>query len=137
MVTPIEHEYGHLIDRIRQAFPQADLSHASMNVDGQVNLAIITPTWVYRFAKDTAGQSLLRHEATVLDVVRQYVELAVPAFEFVADDFVTYPLIPGEPLLRDDILTWSVLEQDRLLGQLAQFLQQMHAIPHDRLTIIS
>jgi aminoglycoside 2''-phosphotransferase len=92
---------------------------------------IIADHHVYRFTRGEAGKAALRYEAIVLDLVREATTLAVPAFEMVDDDFVTYELIDGQPLVRNDILRLPAVEQDRLAEQLASFLRQLHSIPAD------
>jgi aminoglycoside 2''-phosphotransferase len=124
-----QRNYEHEMSRIRQAFPQADLASATVNVDGLVNIVIIAGRRVYRFARNETGKAALQHEALILKLVQTATTLAVPKFEMVADDFVTYELIAGQPLVRNDILRLPVVEQDRLAEQLAMFLRHLHSIP--------
>jgi aminoglycoside 2''-phosphotransferase len=125
--------YEQAMRRIRQAFPQSDLAGAVVNADGLVNLVIIDDQRVYRFARNEAGKAALHHEALVLNLVRQATSLAVPVFEIIADDFVTYDLVEGQPLVRNDMLRLPAFEQDRLAEQMAEFLRQRHSVPADRL----
>jgi aminoglycoside 2''-phosphotransferase len=129
-----EASYDHLLDRIRQAFPGINLERAVINTDGLVNVAVINQGRVYRFARSDHAIRDLAHETRILDLVRQHVEMPVPAFEVIAPDFVTYRFIPGEPLFRNDILRQPEAVQDRLACQLADFLRALHTIPAADLT---
>lgn len=123
----------HLTDRIRAAFPQADLTRAVVNTDGLVNVAVIAEDRVYRFARSHEAQADLAREIAILDLIRDRVVIPVPQFERVADDFVTYPFLVGVPLFRNDILRLPESDQDRLAEQLASFLKTLHSIPRELL----
>jgi aminoglycoside 2''-phosphotransferase len=125
---------AHLLDRIRAAFPSVDLASARLDPDGLVNtVVIVDDQWVFRFAKDERGKHALAHEARVLDIVRRYVDLAVPAFEYQEPDFVAYRLVAGLPLNRQDLVELDDRRQDRLAAQLATFLSQLHGVPRTEL----
>jgi aminoglycoside 2''-phosphotransferase len=72
---------------------------------------------------------LLRQEAEALDLMRRYVDMPVPDWDYRSDQMVSYPLIPGDPLLTDDVLRMSENEKDALAKTLAVFLKQVHSIP--------
>ncbi|MGH2522287.1 MAG: phosphotransferase, partial [Anaerolineales bacterium] len=80
---------------------------------------------VFRFPKNEHAREALAREIMILDLVRRYVEMPVPAFELY-DGFVTYPLIPGSAFQQDDLLQQDEPTQDRLAEQIAAFLCQLH-----------
>lgn len=76
-----------------------------MNRDGLGNdVVIVNDQRVFRFPKHVQAKQLLRKETRILAFVRQYVDMRLPVFTHVAEDFVAYDLIPGEGLHRNDIL---------------------------------
>jgi aminoglycoside 2''-phosphotransferase len=123
----------HLKARIMAAFPLADLSDAVINTDGLVNVAVMDDRNVYRFARNEAAQLDLAKEIAILKLVGKHVKMRVPSFVRVADDFVMYPSLPGEPLFRNTILKLPWYAQHRLSSQLAGFLRELHVIPYDEI----
>jgi aminoglycoside 2''-phosphotransferase len=120
------------LDRIRECFPTLALASVRHNPDGLTNdVVIVNDELVFRFPKDERARAALVREAKALDLVRRYVTMPVPYFERQEDDFVMYRLVPGEPLYRHDILRQDERAQDQIAEQLATFLRQLHAIPHD------
>lgn len=126
-------EYSALFARIRSAHPHVDLSDATVNTDGLVNIAIIAGGQVYRFARESFGVALLKQEMAVLRLVNQYVTMPVPEYQLLAEDFVTYRFMKGEALMRNDILQLPEQRQDQLAEQLAVFLRQLHVIASNAL----
>ncbi len=128
-----EQTYSAFLDRIRTAYPDHDLADYMANTDGLVNIAIISQGRVFRFARNEYAIQDLAREIAILDVVRPQLNLAVPQFEVIDPDFVTYPFLAGVPLFRNTILRLPVTQQTNLARQLAEFLQQMHNIPNEML----
>jgi aminoglycoside 2''-phosphotransferase len=118
------------LQRIQARFPDLTISSLYEDRDGLVNdVVIVNDELVFRFPKDAQARQALAREAQILDLVRTHVEMPVPHFEHREDDLVVYRLISGDPLERDDILIQDEATQERLAGQLATFLRQLHAIP--------
>ncbi|MFN8527008.1 MAG: phosphotransferase [Anaerolineae bacterium] len=122
-----------LYERIREAFPGVNLDNAVVNADGMVNVAIIAEGYVYRFARADWAVPALQQESAVLRLIRDHVTMRVPSFTVIADDFVRYRFIEGEPLTRNTILQLPDYDQDWLAEQLASFLSQLHSVPLDQL----
>jgi aminoglycoside 2''-phosphotransferase len=121
---------GVYLQRIQECFPDLALSHIETNGEGLVNdVLIVDGERVFRFPKDADAAQALRQEVKILELVRESVDMTVPVFDYVEDDFVSYRLIPGTALLRDDVLRQPEGVQERLAGQLGTFLQQLHAVP--------
>ncbi|HZS05259.1 MAG TPA: phosphotransferase [Blastocatellia bacterium] len=123
------------LDRIRECYPELRIASVRANHDGLVNdVVIVNDELVFRFPKnDTWARQLLVGEIRVLNLVRRYVSLPVPAFEIQIDDLVVYRFIKGNALLREDILMLDGPGQDRIAAQLAEFFRQLHSIPRDEL----
>ncbi|NMG07468.1 hypothetical protein DP117_11480 [Brasilonema sp. UFV-L1] len=95
------------------------------------DVVVVNHQIVCRFAKDDWGKEVLSHEAKVLEVVRNYVELQLPYFEHLEEGFVSYRFIKGEPLSRNTLVKLSEASQTRIISQLARFHQQLHSIPNE------
>jgi hypothetical protein len=118
------------LTRIRACFPDLPLSTVRMNRDGLGNdVMIINEQWVFRFAKYADAKQLLQQEARVLALARQYVDMRLPLFTDMAEDFVAYALIPGEGLHFQELRMQDDAIQEHLAAQLATFLRQLHTIP--------
>jgi aminoglycoside 2''-phosphotransferase len=118
------------IKHIQHTFPDLDIQNIQINREGMANVVVIVnQARVFRFPRDPWGVELLRHEAKALDLVRRYVDLPVPDWDYRSDEMVSYPLISGEALLTDDVLRMSEQKKDALAETLAVFLKQVHSIP--------
>lgn len=120
------------IQKIRAVYPKMTLDRLDFNQDGLVNdVIIVNHQLVCRFPKTDWGIEVLEHEAKILKVVSDRVELKVPHYEHKEDDFVSYRLIEGDPLSRNTLLRLTPIERERVLTQLAIFHQQLHDIAGD------
>ncbi len=119
------------LQKIKTSCPELDIQNIRENRDGLINdVFIINEDRVFRFAKDIKGtKKALKNEIQFVKLIEPYVGLNVPEFDLIEDDFVSYPYIPGKPLLRNDIVILIDSEQDKLAQQLAQFLKEMHTLP--------
>ena len=123
------HQAPHL-PRIRECYPDLDINQLQLDADGLVNqVLIINNERVFRFPKDDQARAALRRETAVLKIVHRHVSMAVPHFDRIEEDFVSYPLIPGRALMYQDLFNFSGLELDRIAEQIAIFLQQLHGVP--------
>ncbi len=98
---------------------------------GLNNLVVVLDNaWVCRFPRTAESRARLAEEARLLEVVRRHVRWPVPAFITGEElDFVAYPLLPGRPLYRHDLLRLPDAAQERFAADLAGFLNQLHALP--------
>lgn len=118
---------------IQQAFPDLDLQDVLFNREGMVNVSVIVNRErVFRFPRAEWGVALLQQEMNALDLMRQYVDIPVPHWDYRSDEMISYPFIPGDPLLTDDMLRMGEREKDAVADMLAMFLKQMHSIPLDK-----
>jgi aminoglycoside 2''-phosphotransferase len=118
------------LDRIRECAPELDIRQIQTNTDGLENdIVIVNDEIVFRFPKTDGGRDRLAREARITRLVGQHVELRIPQFIQVQDDFGAYTKIPGVALHRDVLLAQPEASQERVAEQLAQFLRQLHTIP--------
>jgi aminoglycoside 2''-phosphotransferase len=118
--------------------PTLNIQTVDLNQEGLVNdIVIINKAKVFRFPKHEWAVDHLWQESNCLALIRQHLDMKVPKWtvydgEIVGTPFVGYDWIEGKPLQRNDILRLPERDQDALAAQLAIFLQQMHAIPMDK-----
>jgi aminoglycoside 2''-phosphotransferase len=125
MEIPPEH-----LARIHKHFPKLEIRQIERNAEGLVNdVYIVNRAQVFRFAKDDYARQALQNEVKVLEIARPRLDLPIPRFELLAQDLASYPLIPGGPLVRNDILKLGGKDQERIAAELAGFLRQLHGIP--------
>lgn len=123
------------LEKIRAVYPSISLDRLEFNQEGMVNdVVIVDRQLVCRFPKTEWAQEVLSHEAIVLNLLQDRVELQVPRFEHYEDDFVSYRLIRGEPLSRATLFKLSDREQELIFAQLGNFLKQLHDLPEQTLT---
>ena len=118
------------LNHIQRTFPDLDLQDVQINREGMVNISVIVnQERVFRFPREEWGVDLLRKEMNALDLARKYVDIPVPDWDYRSDEMVSYPFIPGEPLLTDDLLRMNEQEKNAVAETLAAFLKQIHSIP--------
>lgn len=118
------------LNHIQQTFPNLDLQDVQINQDGMVNVSVIVNRErVFRFPREEWGVDLQRNEMNAIDLIRNYVDIPIPDWDYRTDEMVSYPFIPGDALLTDDILRMNEREKDTVAETLATFLKQMHSIP--------
>lgn len=95
---------------------------------------LVNERFVFRFPKHAEAAADLAKEVALLPTIAVAVSLPVPRFELHGVQsnglaFVGYRLLEGEALEAD---TWTSLdeaEQQRVIAQLAAFMDELHAIP--------
>ncbi len=124
------------LERMHACFPDLTISSVYMGQDSlNSDVFIINDELVFRFPRDDQGRQSLAQEARILELVRKYVQIRIPHFEYQEDDLVVYRLIPGKSLYRNDILALDEVTQDQLAEQVATFLRQLHGIPKQELEL--
>jgi len=71
--------------------------------------------------------------AKVLALARQYVTVHLAHYDLVRDHVVSDMYIPGEALLRDDILRQDARTQQAPAETLVTYLAQLHTVPQSAL----
>lgn len=116
--------------RISQLYPNNKFNTLGFNQEGMVNdVVILDNQIVCRFPKHDWATEMLQHEAKVLDLVRDYVDVRVPKFEVLEADVATYQFIKGTPLTRLMLFSLPARERQRMMVELGAFLKQLHTIP--------
>ena len=119
-----------LVAMVRARFPHLSDTGWTLNTDGLLNdILIYKGERVFRFPRDDRARDLLRREVRLLEVIRSRIELCVPRYDEVFEDFATYRFVPGVPLYRHELCRESAAVQDRVAKQLAELLQQLRTIP--------
>ncbi len=130
------------VECIRQTYPELPITAVELNEQGQNNdVLVVDGVWIFRFPRYAQALERLEIEALILGAVAPYVTLEIPAPVYLALEgreagtaFLGYRRIEGEPLWRE---TYRALERapehavalDRLAGQLAGFLRELHGVP--------
>ena len=82
-----------------------------------------------RVCRFPRGVEVQRREGRALDLARRYVDMPVPAWDYRSDEMVSYPFIPGEPLLGDDVARMEAKDKDAVAEELGVFMAQIHGVP--------
>lgn len=123
---------NHYIEKIQSVYPNMALNQLEFNQDGMNNdVVIVNHQLVCRFPKTDWAKEDLKYEVEILQIAQRLVDLPIPRLEHVEDNFVSYPLIDGEPLSRHQLLNLNPLIQEKVIEQLGQFFQQLHATSED------
>jgi aminoglycoside 2''-phosphotransferase len=121
-----------LVARARSACPGLAFATARL-VDGEgQNSAVLIADdrLVFRFPRYAAGRAALAGEIALLRRLRGRLPLPVPDPLCVAEDFVAYRLIPGEPLRQATLDGIGDAGTLRKLGeQVGEFARALHAVP--------
>ena len=122
------------LERIHAHFPDLVVDEVQRSDEGLVNdVFIVNRQRVFRFPKHEWAKHDLQEEAKMLALARRYVDLCLPHFDVCAEEMASYALIPGEALLRDDILRQDEAAQEAIAATLGSFLRQLHAVPEAEL----
>src|SRR5262245_511939 len=123
-------ELDFYLTRIREIRPDLSIERASLNCEGLLNdVVIVNDAFVFRFAKRDYGFKDLKEEAGVLRLLRKRVTLPIPTPFYEDREVMAYPLIPGETLRRDILMSLPETDQQAIAEQLAQLFREMHGIP--------
>jgi aminoglycoside 2''-phosphotransferase len=120
------------LQRIRKIMPNLAIEHIEINQDGLINdVIIVNQALVFRFAKTEKFARLLNAEAGILETIRPHVSLEIPAPFYKENGLMVYPLLPGQPLLFEDVLDLHPPGQQGLADQLGRFLHELHSVRTD------
>lgn len=120
-------------------YPQfAGLEARLLPASGQFNTVLcLDEKWIFRFPKSAHVAADLEHELKILPRLQGRLPLPIPQPAPSARDpesgrllFMGYPMLPGEPLLRD---LYAKLRSDqpvleRIAADLAHFLRRLHGL---------
>lgn len=134
-MTPADH----FVRAITRAHPQLEVTSVRIEDHGQNNnVLIVNEVFVFRFPKQAAGIEAMAREAAILNGLRGRLPLAIPEPEYlhlspqirVGQAFMSYRLIPGQPLWPETLNSCDEAGINRIAGQLGAFLRELHATPY-------
>lgn len=109
------------LEQIRQIAPELTIDQIEFNGEGLVNdVVVVNRRRVFRFPRSDWAKAALRNEADVLALARRFVTVRLPYFDLHLPDVASYEFIPGEALLRDDILRQDAHTEDALAETLVE-----------------
>jgi len=116
-----------LRQRIRAIMPQLKIEQLEVNQEGLINeVAIVNRQYVFRFARTVDYARILEVETKILDRIRPWVGIHVPAPTVSSSGCMVYPLLDGQPLSRKMLLGFDESAQNDIAGQLGSFLYRLH-----------
>ncbi len=133
------------IDRIKQVYPDLLIEDYEMNDIGQNNdVMIVNNALVFRFPKYEKGIVRMQEEKAILAYLKNRLPLQVPdpGYQAFAEleagkVFTGYPIIPGEPLLKDRLAAVDDTKKVYHIAlQLAGFLAALHSISKKELDAV-
>lgn len=121
------------LERIRADHPDQLIRRARLDEEGMQNVVVIVnEEVVFRFARNAFARLLLVYESELLTQIGPGIDLEVPRLRLHQPDYGSYPFLSGEPLYRHRLQQLSDGAQNRVVQELAQFLEQLHSTPsHD------
>jgi aminoglycoside 2''-phosphotransferase len=118
------------LKRVQEISPDLAIEYASLNREGLLNdVVIVNGALVFRFARSESGFKDLKEEAAALRLLRKHITLPIPTLFYEDHEVLAYPLIPGETLRRDLLMSLPETDQQAIADQLALFFKELHGIP--------
>jgi aminoglycoside 2''-phosphotransferase len=118
-------EYWH--EQIHSVMPDLEIDSYELHQEGLVNdVLIVNNEWVIRFTKTEWGKELMAMENCLMRFVQPKVTLAVPYPKKYSEGIMVYPLLSGEPFLREFWAKAAPADKQKLADQLGQFLRELH-----------
>ena len=115
---------------IMQARPDLEIKKLEHNRDGMLNdIVMVNSSIIFRFPRYTWGLEDMEQERICLELLRDRSNIAVPSWTHYDQGFISYPVIPGTPLTRNQLLSFTRKQQQGIAEQLALFLRNMHHLP--------
>lgn len=129
--TAIEREH---IKQIQHARPDLEIADIQYNQDGMLNdIVIINSSVIFRFPRFSWVLEDMQQETAVLDLISRRSGIPVPVCRTYEEGFISYEIIEGIPLTRNDLLMLRRKDQAAIAEQLGLFLRNMHTIPKKKL----
>ncbi|WLD94261.1 aminoglycoside phosphotransferase family protein [Alkalihalobacillus sp. AL-G] len=122
---------------IQSFYPDLKALFVEWNHTGQNNdILTLNNEWVFRFPKHDKALHSLQTECEQLVFLQPHISLPIPEPHFVNTDtdllgqaFFGYQKIAGAPLYSEAVLESDSFEKQRLVTDLATFLNELHSIP--------
>jgi aminoglycoside 2''-phosphotransferase len=123
-----------LLKLINDNFPELSWkSYRFINEGWDHEVLILDNHLVFRFPNDQEYRALLKDEVKVLKKLRPMVQVNIPNYTYIANDFsfAGYKLIPGEPLSKKFFNKVTTANRTNIARQLAGFLSTIHNLISD------
>lgn len=119
------------LNYIKEKFQEKKIETVKYNFDDGLHndIVIVNNSDVFRFAKHESSKDFLETEIKILNIVRKYVDMPIPEYEYIERGVVKSKFFSGTSLFRNDILRMDEELQDNLAEQIGVFLKQLHSIP--------
>ena len=118
--------------RIAAHFPDVSWTVSRLIRNGfDHDVVILDDALVFRFPKTDDALARFRRETRLLTAVAGRLPLAVPRYDYLADDglFGGYRIISGQPFWRSLAGRWTRRECESAAGDLGRFLGAFHSVP--------
>jgi aminoglycoside 2''-phosphotransferase len=131
------------LKQIHSAYPElsVDLKTISLSGGQFSDVLILNERLIFRFPKSPHAAAELYPDIAILKALEGKLPLPIPHLLYISEQapeqlaFMGYPMIPGEPLLRERfaaITDETILEQ--IASELANFLKVLNALPLDTIS---
>jgi aminoglycoside 2''-phosphotransferase len=125
-------------ENIQKGFPHFEVKSISFVGEGMDSQAfVVNDEFIFRFPKHEEVVSQLKAEISLLPKLSSYVHLKIPDFKYVGQQqengfpFVGYKKIQGVGLAKGIIRKFNTDLQNKLIKEMADFLQQVRSFPVD------
>lgn len=127
------------VDQILEYYPDLKITAARLLAKGGQfsHIVVVDDALIFRFPRSAHVAAELASEIPLLKALQGKLPLAIPNPTYRAEDsqtgnlvFVGYPMLPGQPLLRD---VFAHLDDPHIVQQVAEelgdFLKVLHSLP--------
>lgn len=127
-----------LIAFIKKRHPELTSESFSVDNSGWSNLVLIVGgRFVFRFPRTDNAKKNLQIEQRILPGLSPFLPVPIPQFRYSSNPtdeiiYVGYPLIKGEPLLSEALVSFSSNQKEQLAHQLGAFLTALHTYPLEK-----
>lgn len=116
-----------LLKRVREIMPELEIEQFERNQEGLINdVLVVNNRYVFRFAKTEQFARIMDLENRILDLIRPRMDVQIPTPIYRDHDSMVYPILEGQPLTREIVLSLDESAQVRIAGQLGDFLKGLH-----------
>lgn len=132
MIGQGEVDLAALVGRIRDEFPDLRFAEATLNDDGEDHaVVLLDDRWVFRFPRTAEAAARGVSERRLLASLNAVSPVATPRYTHLSrtGDFGGYRMIAGVGLTEAVFAALSRETQERVLGEIGDFLSVLHALP--------
>lgn len=114
---------------VAKFYPNFEIKNLSSIGEGMDSVAyLVNDSMIFRFPKNSQVRNNLQNEVSILPILRPHLQVEIPVFSVVAEDFsfVGYKRIEGEFLTKKLFDSFKKSTQDNIQLSLAKFLVALH-----------